>query len=858
MQTLIARLLGREDVDSIDSVGVSFGADWAHDGPAWLLFGWLGLAFVSAWFYLKYQPRASRRRQVLLGFLRGTLLCLLLLILADPIVEVAFSSHPRPVLWLLLDGTDSMNITDRLTEEDVERLAAVGLNGSEESGAGATDDGPEQNGPEQNGPEQNGPEQNGPEQGGGTSTQQPSSRLPANEATRESLIKLWLTSDGNPLAELAERFRIEVFQFRRPDEVSAISLSSDDSAESEIDPQYVANQYTADGPVTSLGAAFNELRRRHTATGLTAVVTVSDFDHNSGASPIEAARRLNVPVFSVGVGATHAVDLAVDLQTSLKMKKAETSNVSVTLRQQELDGVQVSVSLTAHPLETGSDRVSGRTLSIGERSVELSGPSTVLEFPFTPEDAGRFVFVAEVDPIDGETVTQNNRAEREVTVIDDFLRLLFVEYEPAWEWRFVKEVFHRDKLVGLRGFRTYLRSSDPIVRETNELFVPTLTLPRNEFFEYDVIFLGDMPASSLSTRFGEMVKEFVGKFGGGLVVMAGPRFGPGELAATPIAGMLPVIVDPDAQFRDDRAFETQLTPLASSFDFMRLGDSDAENVKGWQNLGRLPWYQPVRRVEASATTVLAEHPRDMCVDGRTPQPLIAIRRYGRGEVIYLAHNEMWRLRRKYGERYYRQFWGQMIHRLGLSHALGSQKRFVVRADRQQYQPDQTALITVEAFDENFEPLTGDMLEERHLTGEVWLPGRSTEALGETRPVTLAEYRPGVFETRLPVSEAGNYVVRVNDPVTLEPVDVFFQVADLSVERRSATRNRSLQESIAAETGGRSSELYNAREMLAKFDPPRLTETTVEVIPLWSTWLTFGLIIGFMFTEWLLRKFANLT
>jgi len=834
MQTLIARLLGREHVDSIDSVGFSFGADWAHDGPAWLLFGWLGLAFVSAWFYLKYQQRASRRRQVSLGLLRGTLLCLLLLILADPILEVAFSSHPRPVLWVLLDGTDSMNISDRLTEEDADRLeSAFGAGDSKDSSGEA-------------------------EQGGDGTAGASSRRDPTNEITREALVKRWLTGDGSPLDKLAERFRIEVFQFRRADEVAGLALANDDSANSEIDPEFVASQYTADGPITSLGAAFNEMRRRHTATGLAAVVAISDFDHNSGMSPIEAAKRLNVPVFAVGVGATHAVDLAVDLQTSLKMKKAETSNVTVTLRQQELNSVEVTVRVTAHPLQSGSDRVTGQTLSVGERSVTLTRPSTVLEFPFTPEDSGRFVFAAEVDPIDGETVVKNNRAEREVTVIDDFLRLLFVEYEPAWEWRFVKEVFHRDKLVGLRGFRTYLRSSDPIVRETNELFVPTLTLPRNEFFEYDVIFLGDMPASSLSTRFGEMVKEFVGKFGGGLVVMAGPRFGPGELAATPIGGMLPVIVDPDAQFRDDREFETQLTPLASSFDFMRLGDSDSEDAKGWQNLGRLPWYQPVRRVEPSATIVLAEHPRDTCVDGKTPQPLIAIRRYGRGEVIYLAHNEMWRLRRKYGEKYYRQFWGQMIHRLGLSHALGSQKRFVVRADRQQYQPDQKALITVEAFDENFEPLTGDMLDERHLTGEVWLPGRSTEALGETRPITLSEYRPGVFETKVPVSESGNYVVRVNDPVSLEPVDVYFQVSDLSVERRSATRNRSLQESIAAETGGRSCELFDAQETLSKFDPPRLSETTVEVIPLWSTWLTFGLVIGVMFAEWLLRKFANLT
>ena len=97
---------------------------------------------------------------------------------------------------------------------------------------------------------------------------------------------------------------------------------------------------------------------------------------------------------------------------------------------------------------------------------------------------------------------------------------------------------------------------------------------------------------------------------------------------------------------------------------MQLGADEAENRKAWDNLGPLPWYQPVSRPHPLAT-VLAQHPTDTCVDGKTPQPLIAIRRYGRGEVIYLGFNETWRLRRKYGELYYRQFWGQMIHRLGL-------------------------------------------------------------------------------------------------------------------------------------------------------------------------------------------------
>lgn len=819
MQKLIAKLLGRDAVDSIDRVQWSFGADWAANGPAWVLFGCLGLAFLSGLFYLRYQPRAKRSRRIALGFIRGFLLCFLLLILADPILEVSFSSHPRPALWVLLDGTDSMNIADQLTPELKGKLSqSIDLPPAPEGKA--NDD---------------------------------------ETITRSELVKSWLKTDkAETLKKLGEKFDLAFFQFGHADDVQALA-SSDAPTEGgkKTDIEHILKQYAASGQTTSLSSALEDLRRRPVAN-LSGVLVVSDFDHNSGVAPLDAARRLSVPLFTFGVGATHAVDIGVDLQTSLKMKKTEQSVVTVTLRQHELAGQSVTVKVFAQAVEAGGDKADpAKLISVGEKTVTLSGPSMLLEFPFTPQEAGRFVFSAEVDALPGEIVEQNNRAEREVTVIDDFLRLLFVEYEPTWEWRFVKEVFHRDKLVGLRGFRTYLRSSDPVVRETNELFLPTVTLPRHQFFEHDVIFLGDMPASALSSRFNEMTKEFVGKFGGGLVVMAGPRFGPGELAGTPIAEMLPVVVDPDGRIRDTREFALKLSPMASAFDFMRLGATDEDNAKGWGNLNAVPWYQPVKRIETSSTTVLAEHPNDTCVDGKTPQPLIAIRKYGRGEVVYIATNEMWRLRKRYGEKYYRQFWGQLIHRLGLSHALGSQKRFVVRTDRQQYQPDEQVLVTVEAFDENFEPLTSDTLQDRRLTGDLWLPGRSTESVDRSRPITLTEYRPGVFETRIPVADSGDYVVRVNDPVTKEPVDVYFQVANLSIERRSATRNVSLQQNLAAETNGRAVEFDTVSEVLSKFEPPRLKETSVEVFPLWSTWLTFAVIIGLMLTEWGLRKLSNL-
>ena len=263
--------------------------------------------------------------------------------------------------------------------------------------------------------------------------------------------------------------------------------------------------------------------------------------------------------------------------------------------------------------------------------------------PFTPEESGRFEFAATAEKLDGEVVDQNNQAARQVNIIDDYLRLMYVAYEPTWEWRFIKEVFHRDKLVGMQGFRTFLGSSDPRVRESNVLFLPTLTPKRSEFFANDVIFLDDMPRAGLTDRFCEMTKEYVGNFGGGLVVIAGPRFGPRELHQTPLADMLPVIVDPNAELRDAPEHpEFRLAPHAARGPLSSSCSSaptTSKTRKAWDNLGKLPWYQPVAALHEQAFA-LAEHPTDKCADGKTPQPLIAVRqvRQGRSRLSRLQRD----------------------------------------------------------------------------------------------------------------------------------------------------------------------------------------------------------------------------
>src|SRR5439155_21883477 len=119
----------------------------------------------------------------------------------------------------------------------------------------------------------------------------------------------------------------------------------------------------------------------------------------------------------------------------------------------------------------------------------------------------------------------------------------------------------------------------------------------------------------------------------------------------------------------------------------------------------------------------------------------------------IGFNEMWRLRRLYGEKYYRQFWSQLIYRLGMSHVLGAEKRFVVSLDQPQYRAEDKVTVSVEAYDEHYEPLSDEKLPERGLTAELAMP-LSTGA--QTQSLLLPMLRKGLFELQFPVYAIGSY------------------------------------------------------------------------------------------------------
>src|SRR4029079_2211859 len=124
-----------------------------------------------------------------LGIMRGALLALLVLFLAEPTLELRVAVHPKPWLWLLFDGSQSMAIEDEQ------------------------------------------PSQASTTQSGSTAALV---RRPRIESVRELLNRY----ENNVVDRLAERFRLRAFLFDRPGEVRPLDLAEADGE--RVDPKKLA------------------------------------------------------------------------------------------------------------------------------------------------------------------------------------------------------------------------------------------------------------------------------------------------------------------------------------------------------------------------------------------------------------------------------------------------------------------------------------------------------------------------------------------------------------------------------------------------------------------------------------------
>lgn len=600
---------------------------------------------------------------------------------------------------------------------------------------------------------------------------------------------------------------------------------------------------------TALGEALMAVLAENRGRRLPDILLFSDGRSNEGQELAPVAERLRaegVEVHVLAVGnSEEAPDLMLErVQSPDLVLSGDVSLFSLRLRGEGEDLPQTAVVRLLDETGQELDRVE-------VQRPDANGVNVVLSALL--ERAGERRLVAEVLPAQGETALDNNRLDLALTVKSVKVRVLLVEGDPRYEYRFLKDRLLRSERDVV--LNCWLASADrAFPQEHSASSGPLLRLPldADELLEnFDLIIIGDVDPTELTAdaldgqRFLKSVATFVER-GGGLLMLAGPQANPSAYLGSPLEALLPVVLGNQRPRTDTSFTPIPADPLRPNPVVLFSSDPE-ENLALWNDSAPLWWYRPVQRLRPGAQAWLV-HPESSNEFG--PEVIAAGMFSPEGWVGWIGTDETWRWRFPGGEKYVDRFWRSALRQLASTRLKGDRGRVRLDLDRSEVELGEFLLVEARLLDDSFVPVQGD--EELPLFSE------GEEILS----LAAIPDQPGVYRGRLRATTLGSTLIYLTEDGRgdSEPlVSARFHVHLPSREMVRTSLDRAALDGLTERTGGLLLMLPDAGEMLDELDGKeqvtRILESSMHELPVWP-WILAFLVVGA--SEWLLRKRLNLS
>lgn len=639
-----------------------------------------------------------------------------------------------------------------------------------------------------------------------------SSSMALNEGdgTRMQQAQALLTPES--LARLGETYSILPFSF---------------DAEARALPDFA--QLPEPGAASRIGPSLLQALREASIASLGAVILVSDGADNSGSIPQELMGEIaafGVPVHTVGIG-REAMPEDLELE-------------EVQLPNKALPGTTLSARVNIRHDAGGTARIKvydGDTfLSTTEVELDPTQSSTMAFIDVEVEEPGQLDLRFTLDPLNGERTLANNSRASVVDVPEGKYRILYIEGEPRWEYKFLQRALSDDPSIQLSTLlkvtpNKFYRQGIDNPEELAEGF-PT---ERHELFAYDALMIGSMNVAEFTEEQQQLIRDFVSERGGSLLMLAGLNgLGLGGWGESVVSEVLPSRLSlEDAAFVRQKA-PVVLTDSGRAAPLLRFSDSDADNVKLWGELPEVADYQQLGPLRPAATTLL-----EVMVDGR-PQPLLVSQPYGRGQSFILATGGTWRWQMSLplDDLRHETFWRQLARTLVATSPLP----FELSATPQ----DGNIEVRAEVRDP-------DDAANQGIAITAVVSGDNGELLNlDLQP---APGQAGVYQASFTPAGSGLYSVEAITRKGEEPINAVRTATrfEQGQESFNVRQNRALLERISATTGGQywTPQQFDELSEAISYSTAGITEQQINY--LWDAPFFFLLLFLLKTVEWLLRR-----
>ncbi|HTC36240.1 MAG TPA: glutamine amidotransferase, partial [Bryobacteraceae bacterium] len=594
----------------------------------------------------------------------------------------------------------------------------------------------------------------------------------------------------------------------------------------------------ASAPATHIGDGLKEVLADSATLPIGAVVLMSDGADNSGGIDLDTIsdlKRQRIPIHTVGFGRermAHDVELT-DVQLPARSLAKSRLEAQVTFHQWGMKGDKAKLSV----------RDSGKILTSRDVVLQGDGAAQTESVLFNAGDAGVKNLQFSIDPLPEEDNKNNNTLTRVLYVDNAKPRVLYMEGEPRWDYKFLRRAVEDDKNIDLycvvRTTQNKLYTQVPTDAPPGELKdgFPTKV---DDLFTYQGIILGSVEANYFTPAQQDLIQQFVDRRGGGLLFLGGrTSLADGGYQKAPFSDLLPVYL-PDSKntFHRDPA-TVELTAAGRESLITRIEDNPDANVERWKKLPYLMNFQEAGKPKLGAL-VLA----DMTASGHK-LPLLITQKYGRGRTAVFATGGDWRwqMLQPVQDMSHELFWRQMLRWL----VSDTPNRVVTSVTRPVLYDDGRAHLRAEVRDTTYLP-TSDATVQARIVG----PDGGSESV-DLHPDSLEQ---GVYSADWDAGKAGSYVAEVTALRGQQELGrdvITFRREDGVAENFHLEQNRDLLEKLSSQTGGkyyRPNEVSRLGEDISYSDAGITVRETKD---LWDMPIVFFLALLLCCTEWILRR-----
>jgi uncharacterized membrane protein len=598
---------------------------------------------------------------------------------------------------------------------------------------------------------------------------------------------------------------------------------------------------------THINAGLQRLSAETSDLPVGAVVLLSDGAENSGGIDLETITALHnrrLPVHAIGFGKVQAGrDLEMeDVAVAAKAMANSRMTATVSFHQFGYAGQKATLDV-----KDGEKLLATKAVTLDKDGVD----QTETMF-FNAGDAGVKSIGFVLEPMAGEENAANNGVTRLVSVSAEPRRILYVEGEPRWEFKFIRRAEAQDKGVEIVSM---LRTTENKIyrqgiADPSEL-ADGFPVKAEDLFRYDAIIIGSVEAQYFTPVQQELIREFVDKRGGGVLFLGG-RFalGDGGWAASGDADLFPTFVPNGVGTFHRENATVQLTAAGAESPITRILDDRAANVERWRKLPYLNDYQDPGAPKPGAT-VLAE-----MMAGRR-MPLLVTENYGRGKTAVLATSGTWRwqMSAALDDPSHDLFWQQLLRWL----AADSPGQVVATMPQATLMDEGQVKLTAVVRDKEFTPAADAKVEARVI-----------EPDGDSEMVEMAPVpnTPGTYAMEWTAEKPGSYVAEVSathssrntamngaheSSEDLGKDVISFRREDGVAENFHTGQNRELLVKLAEQTGGRYWEQSELERLPKEISYSEAGISVRDTKELWDMPVVFLLLLGLMAGDWLLRR-----